>query len=205
MTVTFSFALLTSGRSRVDSLGLVGVTGEGDNRDEVFDEVVEDGVVGLPADFATGGGAAGDFRDRNGETVVEALWERLYPAVDIDGEGRRCEVQEGRLGLEKSNEAEVTCRPWKCRLWRVLHHSTCCSSLQNEAPIFNLGQRRSFEIKKKKKKGFFFVRNFNFLSAKCQNSDRYSVGCTYGVILFLYIVSHLLVLLERGVRCDVLP
>lgn len=87
VTATFSFALLTSGRSRVDGVELVGVTGETDNFGEGLDEVVEDGVVGLPVDFATGSGAAGDFRDRNGETVEEALWERLYPAADIDGEG----------------------------------------------------------------------------------------------------------------------
>lgn len=82
MTVTFSFALLTSGRSRVDGLGLAG---EIANFREGLDEVIEDGVVGLPKDFATGGGADGDFRERKGETVEEALWERLYPAADIDG------------------------------------------------------------------------------------------------------------------------
>lgn len=92
MTVTFSFALLTSGAAAV-------VTGETDAFDEGLDaaeedglEAVEDddGVVGLPAGLTA---PAGDFLERSGET--EALREERA-AEDIDGErevrgGRRCE------------------------------------------------------------------------------------------------------------------
>ena len=73
--MTFSFALLTSERSwvRVDEPGLVGVNGETDNLGEARDEVEDDGVTGLPAGFFAGGGGADDLRNRNGETVEEAL------------------------------------------------------------------------------------------------------------------------------------
>ena len=59
VTVTLSFALLTSDCG-------------------VLEEHDDDGVVGLPPDFDAGddaAAAAGDFRDRSGDTVEEALWE----------------------------------------------------------------------------------------------------------------------------------
>ena len=61
MTVTLSFALLTSDGG-------------------VLEEHDDDGVVGLKPDFGAGddaaaAAAAGDFRDRSGDTVEEALWE----------------------------------------------------------------------------------------------------------------------------------
>lgn len=66
VTLTFSFALLTSDEELT--------TGETDNFGECLDEVEEDdGVVGLPPDFGAAAAAAGDFRDRSGETVEEAL------------------------------------------------------------------------------------------------------------------------------------
>ena len=67
VTVTLSFALLTSDGG-------------------VLEEHDDDGVVGLPPDFDAGddaaAAAAGDFRDRSGDTVEEALWEeRVQPAA----------------------------------------------------------------------------------------------------------------------------
>lgn len=64
MTVTFSFALLTSATAAVATEEMEALV---DGLDEVEEE---DGVVGLPAGLA---GPAGNFRERSGET--EARWE----------------------------------------------------------------------------------------------------------------------------------
>lgn len=46
------------------------------------DFAAEEGVVGRPAGLTTGGEGAGDFRDRKGEMVEEALWDlELLPNI----------------------------------------------------------------------------------------------------------------------------
>ena len=78
VTVTFSLALLTSGRSRD---GVDGPTGETDNLEGGLEDAVE-GVVGRPLDLGGAEGGAGDFRDRKGEMLVEDLCD-LEEAPDI--------------------------------------------------------------------------------------------------------------------------
>lgn len=72
MTVTFSLALITSGRSRggVEGLGvqLAVVTGETETFDESLDDAVEEGVIGRPLCLGAGE-AVEDFRERNGEML----------------------------------------------------------------------------------------------------------------------------------------
>lgn len=83
VTVTFSLALEISGRSMawVGGLGLADVAGETESLDAGLEEVVEEAVEGRPAGL-TGGVGAGDFRDRNGETEEEDLWDlELVPNI----------------------------------------------------------------------------------------------------------------------------
>ncbi|PON73208.1 hypothetical protein PanWU01x14_060490, partial [Parasponia andersonii] len=99
VTVTFSLALLASGRSMGwigGVLGLAEVVGEADSRDGGLDDVVEEGVVGRPA-FLDDGAGDGDFRDRKGEmveVVEEDLWDlevvaELVPNMVLERESER--------------------------------------------------------------------------------------------------------------------
>lgn len=88
MTVTFSLALATSGRSTawIGELGLADVAGEADSLDGGLDDVVEEGVEGrIPADLEdVGGDGAGDFRERKGEMAEEDRCDlELVPAPNM--------------------------------------------------------------------------------------------------------------------------
>lgn len=87
MTVTFSLALLTSGRSRVRvgglGLGLCEVVGETESFDGRLDDVVEEGVTGRPAGLVALSCGAGGFRDRKGEMEDVDLWDLVELLADI--------------------------------------------------------------------------------------------------------------------------
>lgn len=113
VTVTFSLALLTSGRSRD---GVDGPTGETDNLEGGLEDAVE-GVVGRPLDLGGAEGGAGDFRDRKGEMLVEDLCD-LEEAPDIvekkkkrEGMGEKTERNREKMKLERESQVNVTCRP----------------------------------------------------------------------------------------------
>lgn len=98
VTVTFSFAFEISGFSMawVGGLGLADVTGETESLGAGLDDVVDDGVAGLPAGL-TGGVSAGDFRDRNGETEEEDLWDlELVPNIVCRERERELEAHAGQ-------------------------------------------------------------------------------------------------------------
>jgi hypothetical protein len=93
VTVTFSLALFTSGRSRVRigglGLGLCEVVGETESVDGRLDDVVEEGVTGRPAGLVALSCGAGGFRDRKGEMEDVDLWDLVELLADIAVERER--------------------------------------------------------------------------------------------------------------------
>lgn len=70
-------------------LWLTDAAGEADSLEGGRDDVVEDGVAGLPVGFAGGGGWAGDLRERKGE--MEDLRGPLVADILEDGERKGSE------------------------------------------------------------------------------------------------------------------
>lgn len=100
MTVTFSLAILESGRSNTGVEGLTEVNGETTGGfDEDLDED-EEGVEGRAPEALDGGGGAGDFLDRNGD--MEDLSREVE---DIGGR-----FWSGELWKEKIGQVSFTCR-----------------------------------------------------------------------------------------------
>jgi hypothetical protein len=93
VTVTFSLALFTSGRSRVRvgglGLGLCEVVGETESFDGRLDDVVQEGVTGRPAGLVALSCGAGGFRDRKGEMEDVDLWDLVELLADIAVERER--------------------------------------------------------------------------------------------------------------------